>query len=34
MNYLMYNIIKFNESIDSDNLNHRCRKREKDFSIQ
>ena len=28
----MYNIIKFNESIDSDNLNHRCRKREKDFS--
>lgn len=32
MNYLMYNIIKFNESIDSDNLNHRCRKREKDFS--
>lgn len=32
MNYLMYNIIRFKESIDCDNLNIRCRKREKDFS--
>lgn len=32
MKYLMYNIIKFKESIDCDNLNYRCRKREKDFS--
>ena len=28
----MYNIIKIKESIDCDNLNYRCRKREKDFS--
>lgn len=32
MNYLMYNVIKFKESIDCDNLNNRCKKREKDFS--
>lgn len=32
MNYVMYNIIKFKESIDCDNLNNRCKKREKDFS--
>ena len=32
MDYLMYNIIEFKESIECDNLNCRCRKREKDFS--
>lgn len=32
MNYLMYNIIRFKESINCDNLNYRCRKCEKDFS--
>ena len=32
MNYVMYNVIKFKESIDCDNLNNRCKKREKDFS--
>ena len=30
MNYLMYNIIRFKESINCDNLNYRCRKCEKD----
>ena len=32
MNYMMYNVIKFKESIDCDNLNIRCKKRENDFS--
>ena len=32
MDYLMYNIIEFKESIECDNLNYRCIKREKDFS--
>lgn len=32
MNYLIYNVIRFKESIDCDNLNQRCKKREKDFS--
>lgn len=32
MNYLMYNVIRFKESIDCDSLNNRCRKRKKDFS--
>ena len=27
MDYLMYNIIEFKESIECDNLNCRCRKR-------
>ena len=32
MNYLMYNIVKLKESMECEELNHRCRKREKDFS--
>ena len=32
MNYVMYNVIKFKESIDCDDLNNRCKKRLKDFS--
>ena len=32
MDYLMYNIIKFRESINCNDLNIRCRKLEKDFS--
>ena len=29
MNYMMYNVFKFKESVDCDNLNIRCKKREK-----
>ena len=32
MKYVMYNISKFKESIECDNLNNKCKKREKDFS--
>ena len=32
MKYVMYNINKFKESIECDNLNNKCKKREKDFS--
>lgn len=31
MTYLMYNIIKLKESIESEMFNFRCRKRKKDF---
>ena len=31
MKYVMYNISKFKESIECDNLNNKCKKREKRF---
>lgn len=33
MNYLMYNIVKLKESMECEELNHRCRKREKDLIL-